>query len=148
MRLTVLATIFAGALLLSACSNDRGKGGTVEIDLKEWSINPNADSLPKGDITFNINNNGPEKEHELVIIRTDFAADKLPTKSDGSVDEGADGVDVSGKIEKVEADKKGSGSYTLDPGKYVLICNLVDEENDQKISHYQKGMRVPFAVTE
>jgi len=34
----------------------------------------------------------------------------------------------------------------LDAGNYVLICNIVEEEDGETVSHYQEGMRTPFTV--
>jgi hypothetical protein len=146
VRASLLPPLILAFLLFAACSDDKGEGGEVKVDLSEWDITPNVASIENGDVTFDIDNKGPDHEHELVIIRTDFAPDKLPTKDDGSVDEEAPGVDVVGQIQKVEPDDDGSGIFTLDPGKYVLICNLVDEDEGEKLVHYQKGMRVAFTA--
>ncbi len=146
MRMPLLVPLIAVSVLFAACSGDKGGGGKVKLDLGEWAVTPNVTSVANGDVTFDIDNKGPDHQHELVIIRTDFAPDKLPTKDDGSADAEAAGVDVVGQIQKVETGDKGSGTFTLDPGKYILICNLVDEQDGQKIVHYQKGMRVAFTA--
>ena len=140
------ALLVTTILTLSACG-DTGKGGTVDVTLKEWSVEPSVDTLPEGPIILNTKNQGPDEDHELVIIKTDFASDQLPTKSDGSVDEGASGIDVKGRVTKVGPGDKNSGSYTLDPGKYIFICNRVNEIGGQKTSHYAQGMRTAFTVT-
>lgn len=147
VRLLLIAPALLGALVFSACSEKRTET-TVEVTLKEWSITTDRDSAPAGDITFNLKNEGPGHEHQMLIIRTDFAPDRLPTKSNGTVDEGADGVKVVGRISKFDKGERSSGVYTLKAGKYVLICNLYDEDNGQKVSHYQQGMRAAFTVTE
>jgi hypothetical protein len=39
-------------------------------------------------------------------------------------------------------------SFDLAPGKYVLICNIVQTEPDGSIeAHYKVGMRTAFTVT-
>ena len=39
-------------------------------------------------------------------------------------------------------------SFDLAPGKYVLICNIVQTEPDgSKEAHYKVGMRTAFTVT-
>lgn len=146
MRASLLPPLIVAFLLFAACSNDKGDGGKVKVDLSEWAITPNVASVENGDVTFDISNKGPDHNHQLVIIRTDFAPDKLPTKDDGSVDKGAAGVDVVGEIHEVEPGDDGSGIFTLDPGKYALICNLVDERDGEKFVHYQKGLRVAFTA--
>jgi hypothetical protein len=63
------------------------------------------------------------------------------------VDEKAGGVTAVKEIQEFEAGRKSGATFTLDPGKYVLICNLVDERNGEKMAHYQKGMHTAFTVT-
>ncbi len=136
----------AALLVLTACgSEDRG-GGTLNIDLSDWAVTLSAESLPKGDIEFVINNLSEEHEHELIIIRTDLAPDELPTKSDGSVDLAASGVSVVGSIKEIGPGHDSSGTFTLKAGRYVLICNLVDKRGGQTTSHYQQGMRAAFTA--
>ena len=147
MRFALIPALLAATLItLSACG-DTGEGGEVDVTLKEWSVEPSVDTLPDGAIIFNTKNEGPDQDHELVIIKTDFAADELPTKDDGSVDEEASGLDVEGTVREVEPGDENSGSYTLDPGKYVFICNRVNEIDGQKTAHYAQGMRAAFTVT-
>jgi len=39
-------------------------------------------------------------------------------------------------------------AFDLAPGKYVLICNIVQTEPDgSKEAHYKVGMRTAFTVT-
>ena len=147
MRLALIPALMAATLLtLSACG-DEGKGGEVDVVLKEWTVEPSVDTLPDGPITFNTNNEGPDEDHELVIIKTDFAATDLPTNDDGSVDEDASGIDVKGTVREIEPGDDNSGIYTLDPGKYVLISNLVHEKDGQKTADYAQGMYATFTVT-
>jgi len=136
------ATVF---LALTACG-DEVERTTVDVNLAEWEVVPDVASVAEGEVTFNADNNG-EQEHELVIVRTDFAADDLPTNDDGSLDEGATGVDVIGETDEIDSGDSDSRVFTLDPGKYVLLCNLVHEEHEEKEVHYQLGMRAAFEVT-
>ena len=142
MRIALLVTSIAIPLLLLAACGDEAERTTVEVTLSEFEVVTDVDSVPEGEVTFNIENKGAE-EHEFVIVQTDFAADDLPAEDDGSVDEGADGVDVVGEAEDIESGDDDSRVFTLDPGKYVLFCNLVEGEE----SHYQSGMFTAFEVT-
>ena len=147
MRLALIPALMAATLLtLSACG-DEGKGGEVDVVLKEWAVEPSVGTLPDGPITFNTNNEGPDEDHELVIIKTDFAPTDLPTNDDGSVDEDASGIDVKGTVREIEPGDDNSGIYTLNPGKYVLISNLVHEKDGQKTADYAEGMYAAFTVT-
>jgi hypothetical protein len=144
---TILVALAATLLLLAACGDEEERS-TVDVTLSEWALSPNVASVVEGEVTFNADNNG-EQEHELVIIQTDFAAGELPTEDNGTVDEDADGVDVVGQTNEIESGDNDSRVFTLDPGKYVLLCNRVSEgENDQQEVHYENGMFSAFDVTE
>ncbi len=148
MRFLAVPAALIALLAFVACGDDEGlTDSKLDVTLGEFFINPSVDSVPPGDVTFDIENDGPDLKHELVIIRTDFGIDELPTKDDGTVDEKAAGVDVKGRIRKVDPDRKTSGTFPLEePGAYVLICNLKDRDNGPDASHYADGMRIAFTV--
>jgi hypothetical protein len=144
--LLVCGTVAAAALLY-ACEDELDKGGgSVEGTLQEWSIQIDTTSLPSGEIDFKLRNQGPDFEHELVIIRTDFSPEDLPTREDGSIDERAGGVNVIGRIQKFEVDRRSGGVFRMAPGSYVFACNLVSRIEGEKVSHYQRGMWTAFTV--
>lgn len=146
------AIVVAAALVLAACGGDdedkatgtpaAGAGATVNVVLSEFIVDPSPASVSAGQVTFVAKNEGKEK-HELVIVKTDLAPDKLPTKDDGSVNEEGAGIEVIDEIEEFAAGGTEQLSVKLDPGKYVLLCNIVDEMGDV---HYQKGMHAAFSV--
>jgi len=143
VRFYLLVIILVPAVLLAwACSDDGGEDSTVKVTLSEFEVVADPDSVPEGDVTFDVENEG-EETHELVVVRTDFDASELPTEDDGSVDEGADGIDVIGETNEIDSGDSDSRVFSLDAGSYVLLCNLV--EGDE--SHYQQGMRTSFEVT-
>jgi hypothetical protein len=83
-----------------------------------------------------------------VIVRADDPA-SLPTKPDGSVDEDKiDPSDQIGEIEDIEQGAKVSKTFDLDPGSYVLFCNVVQDDVNPPISHFAKGMSTSFNVSE
>jgi uncharacterized cupredoxin-like copper-binding protein len=126
-----------------------GAGGSapvVNVALQEFEVSPQPDSVAAGTVTFRATNNGPEDEHEMVVIKTDLAASDLPTKDDGSVDEDGDGIDVIDEIEEFPVGETQELEVDLDAGSYVLVCNVVEEEDGQTESHYQEGMRTAFTV--
>ena len=149
-------------LLLAACSG----GGTatpsaapespaedplapnVNVTLQEWSVTPSETTAPAGDVIIQATNDGPEDDHELVVIKTDLDPAELPTKEDGSVDEEGEGIEVKGEIEEFEVGGQETQTFELDPGSYALICNVVMEEDDGTIeSHYKMGMHTAFTVS-
>jgi uncharacterized cupredoxin-like copper-binding protein len=114
--------------------------------LSEWSVVPTPDSVPAGDVTFQVTNQGPEDVHEFVIVKTDLAFDSLPTDDTGAVSESGSGMEVVDEIEDIPVGQTQEVTATLAAGKYVLMCNIYDETEQE--AHYQQGMRLPFTVTE
>lgn len=111
-----------------------GDGTTVAVGLKEFAIDLDRKDAPAGAATFKTTNKGTTP-HELVVIKTDLAADRLAVK-DRSVD--ASGLTVLGAITELASARSASQTFELTAGKYVLICNLP--------AHYQAGMRTAFTV--
>jgi uncharacterized cupredoxin-like copper-binding protein len=122
-------------------------GSAVNVQVQEWAVVPDTLSVSAGSVTFDVENVGPEDIHEFVVVRTDVAASDLPTGDDGAFDEEADGVEVVGEIEDLEVGSSESLTLDLEPGNYVLLCNLVEEEDGALESHYQMGMWIDFEVT-
>lgn len=140
-------------LATTACGEDAetggdtgGGGGTVDVTLQEWAVVPAQDSVPAGAVTFNVTNEGPDHPHELVVIKTDLGPADLPTTHDGAIDENGEGIEVIGEIEEFPPGETESASFDLDAGSYVLICNLVEQEEGQTEAHYSLGMRIGFTV--
>lgn len=115
----------------------------VNIVLKEWYISANVYHVKAGPVTFRASNLGKEK-HELLIVKTDLSADKLPVY-EGKVDEDMVG-EMVGEIEEFSPNKTEEAVFNLAPGRYVLICNLAEREHDTITSHYMKGMRILLTV--
>ena len=120
----------------------------VQVSLEEFNLEPLPASVPAGTIQLVATNDGEEK-HEVVIVRSDGAPTDLPTAADGGVDEEQlpDGA-LIGEIEGFNAGKTCAAGFDLTPGKYVLFCNIVEEEaNGDMESHYHEGMTTTFTVT-
>jgi hypothetical protein len=119
----------------------------VDVTLQEFAVLPDVSSVPAGAVTFNATNIGPMDPHELVVVRTDLPPGELPTREDGSFDEDAEGVAVIGEIEEFDPGLTQSMTLDLEPGSYVLLCNLVEEEDGEVEAHYALGMWVGLEVT-
>jgi uncharacterized cupredoxin-like copper-binding protein len=134
-----LITLAAASLIaLSACGGTPvagATGGTVNVTLTDSKITTDRTNVPAGSVTFVVKNAGTTT-HELVVVKTDTAADKIPAGEEAGLvsEDGSQG-------ETGDLDKGASKSITfkLEPGKYVLICN--------QLGHYAMGMHVPFTVT-
>lgn len=109
------------------------EGAAVEIKMGDYFYDPKDATAKAGSTTINAPNEG-KVEHELVLFKTNTDPAKLPTASDGGVDE--EKLDASaqevGEIPDVEPGETGSGTFDLTPGKYVMFCNLP--------GHYAQGM--------
>lgn len=139
--LKVLSVVALAGLGLAACSD--GDDGGPSAELSEFSITVEPSSVESGEVSFSVENVG-EITHEFVVVATDLDASDLPTTDDGSVDEEGEGITPIDEIEDIEAGNSESLTVNLDPGNYVLFCNVV--EGDQV--HYQAGMHTTFTVTE
>ena len=137
--------------LVSACSTPAASGGTtVTATLKEWEIKLSSADLHSGDITFNLTNNG-DKEHEFLVRKTDLAPDALPLLTSGEdkgrVDEESSELTEVGSPSEIAVIPPGTTGLslrlTLEPGHYVVFCNLHVED----LFHYTKGMHAEFTVT-
>jgi uncharacterized cupredoxin-like copper-binding protein len=148
--------ILALALVAAACGGDDDDGGTptgtatptatstatptpaaattVDVALTEFAVNPAQDTVDAGTLTFSVANDGA-LPHNFRVIKTDLASDALPT-ANNLVDEGQ--VDVVASIADYAGGETEEVSVDLEPGSYVLICNVV--------GHYDLGMRAGFTV--
>ena len=115
----------------------------VRVSLAEWTVHLSVTSVAAGEIYFLVDNLGPEHPHSFSIIRTDLAADALPTIHDGSMSE--DAVELVGEIEAFESASSASGVFHLTPGTYVLVCNEVETTGGLE-AHYAEGMAMAFTV--
>lgn len=145
-RWLAASALSALALLGAACGGSNGGGDAeVAVTLREFSITVNPAETGAGLVTFQVTNEGPDRTHEFLVLRTDLAPESLPTNEDGSADIGGDGVAFVGQIQEMEVGQTLPGSYDLEAGSYVLICNLF--EQGEGLSHYQQGMNAAFSVS-
>lgn len=163
-QLTFLAAV---ALAAGACGSNTTTAAKPRADsfvLTEWSVTAPTNTIRAGHVEVTVSNQGHET-HELVIVRADNAA-ALPKKSDGSVDEGKiPEADKVGEIADLRAGQRATKSLDLPAGRYMAICNIVDQmgmgnrgmggmgntggtSNGGAIHiHYLLGMSTAFTVT-
>ena len=135
----------SGSMASGECEVEDGIEATdaeqVAVTLDEWGVGPESDQVTPGAVTFAAENIG-EDEHELVVVKA-ADADSLPTDDDGAVDLEALGEDVIGEIEAFPGGDTCEGTFELTAGDYVLLCNLVHDDE----VHFAEGMHAPFTVT-
>jgi len=109
---------------------------------------PTPAAVAAGNVTFVVKNTGTI-DHEMIVLKTDTAFDKLPVVDGGDppapVTTGADKVDEGTKVGETGDPNLKAGetrTFTIKnmvAGKYVLVCNIA--------KHYGMGMRAAFNVT-
>jgi uncharacterized cupredoxin-like copper-binding protein len=134
-KLTLVTMLAVTAALVMGCTAGAAKGGTVNATLTEMKIVLDRNSIPAGPITFVVKNNGT-MEHELVVIQTDLAEDKLAPdlEEPGKMDETGN-VGETGEVKPGESK---TFSITIPAGHYVIMCN--------EVGHYPAGMHLAFTV--
>ena len=140
----------AASVPASATAASPAPSGTtsVSVGLQEFAIVPSVASVPAGTLKFVAKNSGPDDIHEMVVLRTDLDPAALPVDKVGTADEVWDGITSIGETGDVAVGETKEASFDLAPGKYVLICNIVQTEPDGSIeAHYKVGMRTAFTVT-
>lgn len=132
-----IAMAAAAVLLISACGGSAGSGGPgkVTLTLGDFTIQASPASVPAGQITFTAKNAG-KVDHEMAVVKTDLAHDKLPLRANDPKKVQED-VNV-GEIEDIAPGVSKDLTLDLKPGKYVIICNIE--------GHYGFGMHIPFEV--
>lgn len=78
-----------------------------------------------------------------MIIKSDLAVEALPIVDD-KVDESK--LNVISHVHTFGAGKTEKETVDLKPGKYILICNIVERVPGDVQSHYQLGMRASLTV--
>jgi uncharacterized cupredoxin-like copper-binding protein len=131
---SLLTIAFFAMLLLTACGGAQGK---VNVTLGIFKIDMPS-TIKAGQVTFHVTNEDTSDTHEFVIFKTDLAAGSLPLDSSGNVDETAQGLTHIDEIPVMAPGDVKDLTVTLQPGKYVAICNLP--------GHYQAGMYAGFTV--
>lgn len=89
-------------------------------------------------VTFAIDNTG-NHSHEVAVYRTELLGEDLPLDGAGDVDETSADLAVVDRLGDIEWQSSQTWTLELEPGNYVLVCNLP--------AHYRRGMWVEFDVT-
>jgi hypothetical protein len=137
--------VVTAVVVLAACGGGGSSGGKVDVRLTDYDMILSTTSVGAGKVEFAIDNTGGFV-HEMLVVRTDLAIDKLPTTADGLFDETSPAVKVVASADDIAAGATTSLMKQLTAGSYYLICNRPAEPGDV-MSHFQHGMLAPFTVT-
>ena len=134
------------ATALAGCGGGGGaSGGKVDVRLTDYDVILSSASVDAGKVELAIDNRGGFV-HELLVVRTDLAIDRLPTTSDGRFDEQSPDVRVVASARDIAAGSSTTLTERLAAGSYFLICNRPAESGDT-LSHFAHGMLAPFTVS-
>ena len=135
----VLAAVAIAVPLTVARRDEPTPRGTLQnVLLEDFEVRQDAAVVPAGTVSFRILNEGPTT-HEVIVVRTDRAPDKLPLQRDGlTVNEEAPGIDLLDEAEGLDIDDRQTLVLDLAAGHYVMYCNLE--------GHYLGGMHAALTV--
>jgi len=134
----VLIAMATALVLLAGCAAQGaqpGTGGQVSVTLTDTGVTLAQTSVSSGPVTFKVKNAG-SIVHELVVVRTDIAQDKIQASPDEPSEMSEEGT--QGESGDLEAGLTKDFTLNLSPGKYVLMCN--------QPGHYMAGMHIAFVV--
>jgi uncharacterized cupredoxin-like copper-binding protein len=140
LALTLMPAALALAVLVTVARRHElaPRGTPVNVLLEDFQVRRDVAVVPAGTVRFRILNQGPTT-HELNVIRTARAPDKLPLQPDGlTVNEDAPGLDHLDEAEGLDIGDRRTLVLHLAPGHYVLYCNME--------GHYLGGMHAAFTV--
>lgn len=130
--------------LAAGCGDDDG-GEEVNVVVSEFTVEPEQESVDAGEVTFVVDNQGGDI-HEFLVVDA-ASADDLPVDDDGAFDEAAFGEDkVLDEVEDIESGDTAELTLDLEAGTYVLLCNVVEEEDTEVENHFAEGMHTTFTV--
>jgi uncharacterized cupredoxin-like copper-binding protein len=131
---------FAATTTVKVDLADKGSGNMptgfgMEMEGADKSMTPLRMNLQpakvkSGAVTFDVANSSKELVHEMVIARVAAGATLPYDASKAEVKE--DEADTLGEVEELDPGKHGALTLNLDPGDYVLFCNVR--------GHYGAGM--------
>ena len=127
------------------------KTSSLNIDLREWNLTINKESIKAGKVSISATNKGGEV-HELVLIKMNegmmMATGRLPVSKHGDIEENKMNFgQMIGEIEGLTPGKKVKQEFDLEPGRYAIVCNMLEQEPDGSLeAHYSMGMHALLKV--
>jgi len=137
--------VVAAGLLAAGAANAAAGAHSLGIKLQDPSTDPSIEhmrividrqTINAGSIAILVQNQSKNLVHEVLIARDDGAGELPLDANHDLVIESR--VRPLGKIANIAPGKSGKLALTLEPGAYVLFCNLP--------GHYLDGMVARFTV--
>lgn len=140
----LMLTLFTLSLLQAACSGGASTATTVvssptptgpmTVSLREWAIDVSTPVTKAGIVKLAIRNDG-SVPHDLVVVKSDLAPNRLPTAS-GRVE--LSQVTTVTQTALLPPGDRAEASFTVERGRYIVLCNV--------IGHYNSGQFTSFTV--
>lgn len=111
-----------------------GAGG--DHSKANMGITLSQDTVPAGEVTFQATNDSKETVHEMLVIPMKDGALPPVKAAENEIDE--DTAGALGEIAETDPGKVGSVTFNLQPGTYLLACNIA--------GHYTNGMWAQLTV--
>lgn len=101
------------------------------------SVTVDKSTVPAGEVSFVATNKSADYIHEMIVIKVTDPNVALPyLAADQKIDE--DAANHLGEVAELDPGASGTLTLTLDPGTYVLLCNVP--------GHYMAGMWTKITV--
>lgn len=110
----------------------------ADMSKATMGIKATPDTAKAGVVTFKVTNDSKDTIHEMIVMYLADPTKPLPyIDAEQRVDE--DKAGDKGEVSELDPGKSGSLTVNLQPGTYLLICNVA--------GHYAAGMWTKFEVT-
>lgn len=121
----------------AALVGDMGMNMGADMSKAVMFVTADVTTVPAGDVTFEVANEAKGFVHEMIVAKAPADGTVLPYDANTAlVNEDAAGA--LGEVSELNPGKSGSVTLTLEPGTYVLFCNLK--------GHYMAGMWTTITV--
>lgn len=131
-----------GMMALDALGTMPGMGMNMpdaDMGMATMGITTDMATVPAGEITFTATNDSEATIHEMLISPVPADGGMLPYDQAAYRVEEESAMSL-GEVSELEPGDTGALTITLDPGQYVLYCNVP--------GHYEMGMWTLITVTE
>jgi hypothetical protein len=140
-------TAASGSEPAAECDEPDASEPGLVVTLDEYSLRPDEDKLTRGPTRFIASNAGKDV-HELVVVEA-RSLEALPLDPKGTIDEEIleEEDRLIGEVEEIPSGGACTLEVDLDPGTYVLLCNIRERGDDGVVNHFLQGMRARVKVS-
>jgi uncharacterized cupredoxin-like copper-binding protein len=107
--------------------------------MESMHMDLSANEIKTGKVTFNVTNTSQNLVHEFVVAKPDKPIELLPY-DEGKREVKEDAIGVVNEIENIGPGRSGALTLNLEPGRYILLCNIA--------GHFKAGMLNHVTVVE